>query len=369
MRLVKRVLVAAGGSGGHIFPAIALCESLKERSPTVEIRLVGSAKELDRRIFEKESIGYSLLSDNKLPSGPSLKLIGFLFKGISDIVKTFFIFIDFKPDVAVGFGGYVSFPVVIMARLFRVPRLIHEQNVVPGRANKFLLSWADKIALSFEGTKKYLGNNAAKAVLTGNPIRRKAMKAEHGESLKRFGLSDSKFSILVIGGSQGAHNINEKFLQAIGLIEPGTRSKLQVIHITGIKDYEWAILQYKDLPGLDYRVFSFIDRIEEAYGASDLIITRSGSSALFEAAHFAKPMILVPYPFARSHQVENAKAFSDNGAAIMIEEKDLSSQTFKDNILNLFNDRSRLSGIADAVKRLSMPEASERLAGEVLSLS
>ncbi len=364
----KRILIAAGGSGGHIFPAIAMARAMRESSD-VDIRFVGSSKALDRRIFEKEGFNYSTLSSNKFPYGLSLKLFPFSFKLILDIIRSKLIVLSYKPDVVIGFGGYVACPIVLAASIFGIPRIVHEQNVVPGRANKFLFRFADKIALSFNETLKYAGPAKPKCVFTGNPIRGEMLKGDRSSGIKRFGLDESKFTILVIGGSQGAHFLNENFIAAFEGFDGETRRSFQVIHLTGVKDYEWAIKMYSALHGLESRVYSFIDRIEEAYSAADLIITRAGASAIFEIAHFAKPMILVPYPFAMNHQAENAKVFRDNGAAIMVEEKDLIPKVFKEHLLRLFRDKEERRRLMEAAKRMARPAASTNLAIEVLRLS
>jgi UDP-N-acetylglucosamine--N-acetylmuramyl-(pentapeptide) pyrophosphoryl-undecaprenol N-acetylglucosamine transferase len=367
-----KVLIAAGGSGGHIFPAIALARSLQNGARSdVDIKFVGSDKALDRRIFEKEGFKFSLVSANKFPYKPSLELVPFFIKLKIDVIKMLFAAISYKPDIVVGFGGYASFPVIMAAAILGIPRIVHEQNFSPGRANKVLFRFADKIAVSFNQTAsaKVLGRNASKCVFTGNPLRRQVLKDDRDSGIKLFALDGKKFTILVIGGSQGSHFLNESFINAMSQIDKGLRSSFQVIHLTGIKDYEWAVKAYAGIDGLESRVHSFIDRIEEAYSSADLAITRAGSSAIFELACFAKAMILVPYPFAMSHQVENAKAFEEEGAAMVIEENKLSAEAFKDNILRLFKDRDLLKKIGNSAKRLSRPDASDKFAGEVIKLS
>ena len=361
-----RVLIACGGSGGHIFPAMALAQSLKTKDKAVDIMLVGSNKALDKRIFEKEGFNYSLLSANKLPYRPSLSTLIFFVKFLFDILRSFVILIKFKPNTVVGFGGYVAAPVIFTAYILRIPRIIHEQNVVPGRANTALFRFADRIAVSFEETKKYLGPFSYKAVFTGNPIRAALLKDDKAGNMKKIGLDPGKFTILVIGGSQGAHNLNKTFLKALSQIDSAMRSSLQVIHITGTTDYGWASEEYKNL-ALENRVYSFMDSIEEAYSVSDLVVTRSGASAIFEIAYFGKPMILIPYPFAMSHQVENARVFSGKGAAIQIDEKDLSPDLVRDRIMSLLKDRGSLDRMALSAKGLSMPDSSYALAEEILS--
>ena len=362
-----RVLIAAGGSGGHIFPAIALARTLKEKNRGIGIKFVGSNKDLDRRIFEREGFEYAVLSVNHLPHGSFLRMPLFLIKLFLDIFRSFSIISAYKPDVVAGFGGYTSFPVLIAANFLNIPRLIHEQNVVPGRANRFLFKTAQKIAISFARTEKFLGPDANKAVLTGNPIRLETFNKDRESGINRFGFNSSKFTILIIGGSQGAHFLNETFIRAMSGMNENMRPLLQVIHITGIKDYEWAMKEYEEM-GFECRVYSFIDRIEEAYSAADLIVSRSGASAIFEIAFFAKPMILIPYPFAMVHQAENARVFSEKGAAIVLKEDELSSELFKNKILDLINDKNRLKEMAEAAKGLSMPEASDKLADAVISM-
>lgn len=363
-----KILIAAGGSGGHIFPATSLARALKKERSAIEIRFVGSNKALDKRIFEKEGFKFWLLSANSLPYRPSWRLAVFFLKLFFDMIKAVSIVASYRPCVMVGFGGYVSCPVVLASFIFRIPIIMHEQNVTAGRANALLFKLAGRIAVSFEETLRSLSpKELRKAALTGNPIRSDIFRYDREAGIKRIGLNKSKFTILVIGGSQGAHFLNETFIKALGLIDNNIKSSLQVIHITGIKDYEWALGEYKSL-NIEHVVNSFIDRIEEAYSASDLVVTRSGASAVFELAFFGRPMILVPYPFAMSHQAENARAFADKGAAIVIDESALNPEVFKMKLLDLFKDRNKLNSLSRAAKRLSKPDASRNLAKEVLAL-
>ncbi|MCX5680582.1 MAG: undecaprenyldiphospho-muramoylpentapeptide beta-N-acetylglucosaminyltransferase [Candidatus Omnitrophica bacterium] len=360
-----KILIAAGGSGGHIFPAIALKRTLGSRG-SCEIKFVGADKAIDRRIFEKEGVAFSLLSANKLPYRMSPAIILFFIGLFLDSVKALWITAAFRPTCCVGFGGYVSFPVMLSAKLLRVPTVVHEQNVVPGRANKILFSLADKVALSFKDTILHIPSDQKNKVsVTGNPIRTGDLKnSDKAAALKSFGLDGAKFTVLVIGGSQGAHVLNENFVRSISHMEERVKAGLQIIHLTGVKDYEWAVAQYSRIFPADSaaRAYSFIDRIEDAYSAADLIVTRAGASALFEVAYFGKAMIVVPYPYAMSHQLENAHAFSSRGGAVEIEEKDLSESFFKDTIEGFLKDRSKLEALGQAAKALSAPYASDRLA-------
>ncbi len=362
-----KILIASGGSGGHIFPAIALAEELRLKESSADIMFVGSDKALDRRIFEKEGFKYRLLSANKLPYKASFNTLLFALKLSIDILKSLTIIINYKPDAVVGFGGYISSPVIVAAYILGVPRMVHEQNVVPGRANAMLFRFADRIAVSFNETKDHLGIYAKKAVFTGNPIRASLLKDDKPGNIKKLGLDPKKFTILVIGGSQGAHNLNKAFLESLSKMGEDIRHTLQIIHITGVADYGWANSAYKEL-SIEHRVYSFLDRIEEAYSASDLVVTRSGASAIFEIAYFGRPMILIPYPFALSHQSENARIFSARGAALKIDEKDLSGDIMQDRIEGLLKDRNKLSEMGGSARRMSAPNSSRSLAEAVLSI-
>jgi UDP-N-acetylglucosamine--N-acetylmuramyl-(pentapeptide) pyrophosphoryl-undecaprenol N-acetylglucosamine transferase len=363
-----KVLIAAGGSGGHIFPAIALARAIKGIDKDADVVFVGSNKALDRKLFEKEGARFFLLSANKLPYKFTPALMLFFVKLLFDTVRSLAIIIRYRPGVVVGFGGYISFPVVFAAYVMRVPGIAHEQNVLPGRANKVIFALADRVAISFEKTRDVLGRTSAKAVLTGNPIRTDIFGLDRTGAVRRFGLVPEKFTILVIGGSQGAHFLNSSFVDSLGGMDARDKALMQVIHITGVKDYEWALKVYDDA-GIDSRVHSFIDRIEEAYAASDLVITRSGASVLFELAYLAKPMVLVPYPFAMSHQAQNAEVFLNNGAAVVLEEKALSGEVFRKTVLGLFRDRARSAALGASAKKMCVPDASGALARVVLDMA
>jgi UDP-N-acetylglucosamine--N-acetylmuramyl-(pentapeptide) pyrophosphoryl-undecaprenol N-acetylglucosamine transferase len=363
---MTKVLIAAGGSGGHIFPAVALARRISQKDKDADILFVGSDKSIDRTIFMKEGFRFKLLSANKLPYKRSYKTILFFIGLGLDTLRAIFIVMFYRPSVVVGFGGYISSPVSVAAYLFRVPVVAHEQNVVPGRANRILFNLASKVAISFTETRECMKGLVSKAVYTGNPIRASIYRDDRSLGATRLGVDPKKFTILVIGGSQGARGLNDKFLQALACMDHKTIASLQVVHITGASDYVQAGEAYKAL-GVQNRVFSFVDEIEDAYSVADLVVTRSGASAIFELALFGKPMILVPYPFAMSHQTDNARAFSSRDAAIEIAEKDLQPEAFRDKIIHLMNNRSILSDLAKRAKTLSVPDASDRLAEVVMA--
>jgi UDP-N-acetylglucosamine--N-acetylmuramyl-(pentapeptide) pyrophosphoryl-undecaprenol N-acetylglucosamine transferase len=249
-----------------------------------------------------------------------------------------------------------------------VPSIIHEQNAVPGRSNAMFFRIADRVAVSFEETVRSAGIDPEKAVVTGNPIRAAMFKDDKEEALNGFGLAKEAFTILVIGGSQGARSLNDAFLRAIAKIDKDMLASLQIIHITGVRDYSRVTADY-EATGVTHRVFSFIDRIEDAYSAADLVITRAGASAIFEIAFFGRPMILVPYPLAMSHQASNAGVFADRLAAVMIRESGSLDEALREKVSELFGNRDRRRSLGESARRMSIPEAAENLAGEVLKLA
>jgi UDP-N-acetylglucosamine--N-acetylmuramyl-(pentapeptide) pyrophosphoryl-undecaprenol N-acetylglucosamine transferase len=363
-----KALIACGASGGHIFPAIALGSSLKNRSSGIGVLFVGSRRYLDMKIFRRERVDFRSLSSNKLPYKPSFALAGFFLRLFFDVLKSAAIVLSFSPDVVVGFGGYVSFPVLCVSRLFGIPLVIHEQNVTPGRANAVLFRFADKIALSFGETLELLPRRARdKALVTGNPIRKEMLKDDRSLAAALFGLEPDVFTILVIGGSQGAHRLNRVFAEAVIGMEDEDKKALQVIHIAGEKDREWISAAYDNF-NIKSRVFSFLDKIDGAYSLADLVFTRSGSAVLFELAFYAKPMVLVPYPYALNHQKANADIFVKRGAAICKEEKDSNPREFKSLITDLMSDADRLKAMSFSSRSLARPQAADELADTVIGM-
>ncbi len=361
-----KVLIAAGASGGHIFPAIALGSSLRRKADNLEILFVCSNRYLDRRIFSREGLNFRCLSSNKLTPRLSFSLLAFPARLALDMAKALFIIAAFRPKVIVGFGGYASFPIVLIGSLAGIPAVIHEQNVAIGKANLFLARFAKKIAVSFKETISRIPDGMKeKVVYTGNPIRTDLLKDDKELALKKFGFDRDKFTLLVIGGSQGAHRLNRIFAESIASLEEARKKDIQIVHIAGEQDKESieAIYDNFDIPAL---VFSFLDRIDEAYSAADLVFSRSGSAALSELAYYAKPMVLVPYPYARSHQKENALAFAGKGAAIYKEEGELTPREFRSMVLELMDNREKLAILSKMSRSLSMPDASDRLADVVM---
>lgn len=362
-----RVILAAGGSGGHIFPSIAVASEL-EKAGVKDIFFVSSKRRLDKNILKEKKDRCFFLSVNPMPLRFNLiRYFVFLWKVLLDAVTSVYLIIKLRPDIVVGFGGYASGTIVRIAGLFKIPVIIHEQNLLPGRANKILSSVADKIAVSFEGSSEYFPDSPEKVVFSGNPIRLDMLSTDRSTSARELGLSEDKLTVLIMGGSQGSTFLNKTASEAAKIIKKEKGDAIQFIHLTGKKDHEEIMSFYKD-NDLDGRVFSFLERIDEAYALSDIAISRAGAAALFELAYYAKPMILVPYPNPKNNQRQNAVYFSNAGAAVYKEEKDLTPDVLAREVLEIITDVQRMEKYSKAAKDLSVPDAGKRLAEEIVKL-
>ena len=363
--MMIKILIACGGTGGHIFPGLSLYRSLKKRHRDANIVLVLAKRAISTYIVTEE-FPHIYLSLVPLRFKFELQNILAVLKLFKGIFQSLGIILRLRPDVVVGLGGYASFFLVFFARFFRIKTVIHEQNVTPGRANRILAHFANKIAISFAKTEEYFNRHSPKVKLTGNPIRPNLVPKDKTRAYEYFGLYADKFTILVIGGSQGAHKINITTLLAVSKILD--KSRFQIIHLCGEKDYIFLNSGYKDLD-IKAKVFAFLRPMEYAYSASDIVISRAGATSISEIASFALPSILIPYPYVRRHQIENARYFCENNAAILIKERDLNPEILKDRILELFNNLNLQKLIGENASRLFKLPAAESLADLVFKLN
>ena len=359
-----KILIACGGSGGHIFPGIALAEALRGFDETLKISIITSDRYIDTQIFREELFPYSVLPYNGLPRNFNpFKIFKFLVELVKAVVKSFILLKAEDPDCVVGLGGYVSGPVSCAAWFMRKTVLIHEQNVVPSLTNKFSSLFAKKICVTFEDTKKYFGKKPT--VKTGNPIRFQFLEEGLDSLSGAKGFDKNKFNILLMGGSQGSTVLNDSFKNAVLDMDNAFKKRLRVVHIAGKKDFLSIDEAYKKA-GLKVEVYPFMDRIGRAYKMADLVISRAGATALSEIVAFGKPSILVPYPRPWVHQKENAEFFSWRGASRYMKEEDLGSDHLKEAITRLMEDSDLLSQMSRKARALSNPEAARNLAREVL---
>lgn len=332
-----RVLVVTGSSGGHIFPALAFLDALEAGYKGAEALMLLPENSIVP-CEERSGLKVKYIPFPVFRTKSDFKKISNIIKLIKGSLESMLAVLKFQPDVAVGFGSLPSVPVLICAWLLREKTMIHEQNVIPGQANKLLGMLVDRIAVSFEKTKIYFSSCRNKIIMTGNPIRKGLVEVERVNALNYFGFSPDKFTILVTGGSQGSHKINAEFAQALALFSD--KDAFQVIHLCGKSDFEYLKEKYVKL-GIKHAVFSFFDAMQYAYSASDLVLCRAGATTIAEILFYGVPAIFVPYPYARKHQQENALVMEEKGCGIIIDDEHLDSVLLKEKIELYFSDRGK----------------------------
>ncbi|MCD6231994.1 undecaprenyldiphospho-muramoylpentapeptide beta-N-acetylglucosaminyltransferase [Candidatus Aerophobetes bacterium] len=365
-----KILVVAGGTGGHLYPAKAIASYLKEQNLIKDILWVGGGKEIEREIIVPQ-YKFKRINIQYCPRTLSLKWIRFIQELIVSFFQSFLIITQFKPTIVLGMGSFHSYPLVITAAFKGIPTIIFEQNVRLSLTNRFLLWWASTIVISFSETQKFIPlKRRRKTLLIGNPVRKEIIEEEKGEALRKLKLSKEVFTLLFMGGSQGAHSLNLYGVEALKSLEKEeVPEKIQIIFLTGKKDYQWVRESLKSLK-FQSIVFPYLERMEYAYAACDLVISRSGATTIAEITARGLPSILIPYPYATSsHQLENAKLLQREGASYLILEKDLSGRIIKETILKLLRDQDLLKKMAKKSKNLGKPEATREVAKLIFKLA
>lgn len=360
-----RIIISGGGTGGHIFPAISIANTFKGRFPDAEILFVGAE---DRMEMEKvpaagyEIVGLPVSGFDRARLWNNVKVVARLAKSLCLARRTVR---DFKPDIAVGVGGYASGPTLWMAAAQGVPTLIQEQNSYAGVTNKLLSRRAGRICVAYEGMEKFFP--ADKIVVTGNPVRQDLEEArgKREEALAFFGLSPERKTILVVGGSLGARTINRSVQ---GDLDKFFASDVQVIWQTGRYYYNDASRHLKAYRGMPIWCSDFITRMDYAYAAADLVISRAGAGSISELCLLGKPVILVPSPnVAEDHQTKNALALVERDAAVMIADKDAERELVPA-ALRLVGDADRLAALSRNIQGMAQRHSAERIVDEIVRI-
>ena len=359
-----RMLVAGGGTGGHLFPGLALAEEVKTRHPKNDVLFVGTARGLEARVVPLAGFPIELIDVGPLKRQGLLGLVKGLFRLPRALFQSLRIIRTFDPDVVVGVGGYASGPVLLAAWLQGIPTAVQEQNALPGFTNKVLGRLVKACFISFEEARA--GFPAKKVHLLGNPIRSAFLDNYLHEKVP-----DQRLSLLVTGGSQGAHGLNLPVAEAIELLAPLLGDRLRVLHQTGEKDAKEIAARYQQLSSTraDLRASPFIDGMAKAYAEADLVVCRAGATTIAELTCCKKASILVPFPFAADdHQTVNARSLVAAGAAILIQERDLTGGGLAKVLRALHEDRERLKKMARQSGLLGRPEAAREIADVCVSL-
>lgn len=360
-----KIIISGGGTGGHIFPAVAIANALKRMVPACEILFVGAAGRME---MEKvPAAGYKIVGLNisGIQRGSVVKNLALPFKVLGSVRAALQLIKDFKPDVVVGVGGYASGPLLYAASLKGIPYLIQEQNSYAGITNKWLGKKASKICVAFDEMDQFFP--ASKILKTGNPVRQDVVdiKGKHYSGAELLKLDPLKKTILVTGGSLGAGTLNKSIEKHLPEI---LAQDVQVIWQTG-KFYYKGIIERL---GLDYhpnvRILEFLNRMDLAYAAADVIISRAGAGTIAELCLIKKPVILVPSPnVAEDHQTKNALALVKNHAAVLINDRS-AEDTLVSEALNLLNDKAYSAALSENIGKMALPKADEIIANEVLKL-
>lgn len=359
-----KVLIAAGGTGGHVYPAIAIADALKAQNSQTEILFVGTKDHMEWKAVPKA--GYEIV--NVWISGfhrrLTLKNLMFPIKLVTALSQSLNILRSFKPQVVISCGGYVAGPVGWVAGKRGIPVVIQEQNSFPGITNRMLAKVATKIFTAFKEADRFLP--ASKTMITGNPTRSTLTKVEKEVGLKAFGFDASKPVLVVMGGSGGAKSINEAVKE--NLDELHNKATLQILWQCGSKYYEALAEEINEPDYPHLRLTSFIDSMPEAYAAADLIISRAGASSCSEFMLTGKPSVLIPSPnVAGDHQTQNAKAMADAGASELLKDSD-AVNALPELVSRLITDQEKLKEMNKAALSLAKPDAAKQIAEEILEL-
>ena len=366
MAAPKQFVIACGGTGGHLFPGLAVAETLHERG--YEVLLLVSEKEIDAvalrnhpefRIEKLPSIG--------MPSVLSPAFLRFLKRGWESFTTCRQLYSRYRPCAVLGMGGFTSAAPLMAARLSGIPCYLHESNAIAGRANRLAARWTNGVLLGLEACKASFPGSTC--TVTGTPVRRDlGTPMPKAEARAAFGLNPEFPTLLVMGGSQGAAGINQLLFRSAAYLKDFRDEQgrpLQIIHLTGDRDDNLAAINYQR-EGIPAQVAPFHHRMSEAYSAADLVVSRAGAASLSELSQFALPSVLIPFPFAADrHQHRNAEAFRDAGAAEMIEEKSADPEAFALLLMNLFADDRRRERMADASQTV-LPRGAAGLVAKVL---
>lgn len=360
-----KFIISGGGTGGHIFPAIAIANTLKEKIPAADILFIGAKGKME---MEKvPAAGYPIegLWISGIQRKLTLKNLSFPFKLMSSLAKARKIINRFKPDVVIGVGGFASGPTLKVASGKKIPTLIQEQNSYPGITNKLLAGSVSKICVAYDGMEKYFP--ASKIIKTGNPVRKQVIETEgkKTEAAKFFGLDPAKKTLFIVGGSQGALSINKSIAKNLDIFE---KKGYQLLWQTGKYYFEEGNNLVKQRPGKSIVVRQFIDRMDLAYALADVIISRAGAIAISEISAVAKPPVFVPFPAAsEDHQTKNAQALVDKGAALLIHDH-MANEKLGSTAISLMEDDVLQERLRKNLSKLAIKNSADRIADEILKL-
>ncbi len=353
-------MFTGGGTGGHLFPAVATAEALCEQLPGSEVMFVGTQRKIDKTSLHRYGFTVKSIHSHGIKGKNIRQLLQALLVMPVSICEALAHIIAFRPHLVVGVGGYVTGPVIFAARMLGKATIIHEQNSVPGLANRKLGKIVDKVCISLPGSEDFFSRD--KTVLTGNPVRKEILELTSANPKK----DDEVTTVMVLGGSQGARGVNRLVSEAFTKYRDSITGSVRIIHQTGAADVDKVSSRY-DNAGIDAHVSAFFDDMKTMYKQADLVISRAGATTLAELAVLGMPAILIPYPYAAdNHQEKNAKYYVQGGGARMLIEKELSGRELAETVENVLSNNDTLQLMGRKMKKLAFSNAAEKIVGVCL---
>lgn len=358
---MKKFILSGGGTGGHIYPAIAIADELKKRYPDAEFLFVGANDRMEMQRVPQAGYSIKGLQIAGIQRKLSLKNLLLPFKLLKSLYQARQIIQKFQPDAVIGTGGYASAPTLKAAQWLKVPYFIQEQNSFAGITNKWVSKKANKIFVAYQNMEKFFPK--AKIQITGNPIREglTTIQDKNKNAFESFSLNENKFTLLVLGGSLGAKSINQLISSNLSFFQ---ENEVQILWQCGKFYYD----EYKEKQTEMVQVRPFIENMNDAYAVADVIISRAGASSVSELCVVGKPVIFVPSPnVAEDHQTKNAQAIADEKAAILIKETEL-KDNFQKIFLEIFNDKEKRKILSENIKALAKPNATKQIVDEIIKI-
>lgn len=364
-----RVIVTGGGTGGHIYPALAIADKFKEAEENAEILYVGNEEGIEKDVVPKAGYRIELVDARWIDRSNPWQLVKTGAKVVKGIIEAEHIMRKFKPDVVIGTGGYVCFPVIVAGKMYGAKTFLHEQNAFPGLANRALERYVNKVFLGFSDAAKYF-KTPSKMVESGNPVRKSFFELNKREARSKLGFPQDEFIVFSFGGSLGAEKINEVAFELMQTVNG--HEKVRMIFGTG-KWYYDSIFEKVNEKGIKLAdniiIKDYIDDMENYLAAADLVISRAGALSVAEATVCGKACILIPSPnVTGNHQYYNAKAVSDRGGALLVEEKDLTAEGLIANVMKFKNNPSLLAGMEAASRACAPMNAPDIIYNEIKNI-
>lgn len=361
-----RLLIAAGGTGGHVYPGIAVAEEWRRRHPDSEVIFVGTSRGVESSAVPQAGFTLKTIAARGIPRRLGFGLVRAIAAAVKSVAQAASLLREIRPHVVVVTGGYVSGPVGLMAKLRGIPVVVQEQNSVPGATNRWLNLIADEVHISFVESRNYFRRRNNLKV-TGNPIRRSLLRQDRTSAYEFLRLDPGRSTLLVFGGSRGAASINRAFQDALPRLD--RLQNIQVLWQAG-RDEAPAMRERAKRVSIPVHVVPYLDQMEKAYAVADLAICRAGAMTIAELTACGVPSILVPYPYAtHDHQTVNARGLLERGAAEVIQDQDLDGDDLAKRIIQLFQDESRLRRMARNARAFSRTNAAERLVASIEALA